>query len=206
MSKADAIEAARSRELDLVLIAAKSDPPVCKIVSYDKFRFNKEKKQKDLKKASKGQGAAAPARPRLRRSRHSPARRHHTAVDRHPLRRRRAQGAQALVQDRRPRLRGAGALGRQVPEPGEQGGAAACPPAARAPVRLRCVLSRAASAASQIKFSIQFRGREIMHSDVGLEVMNRMADKLEEVGVVDSQPKVMGRQMIMTVTPKQQQK
>jgi translation initiation factor IF-3 len=45
-----------------------------------------------------------------------------------------------------------------------------------------------------------------MHSDVGLEVMNRMADKLEEVGVVDSQPKVMGRQMIMTVTPKQQQK
>ena len=49
MSKADAIEAARSRELDLVLIAAKSDPPVCKIVSYDKFRFNKEKKQKDQK-------------------------------------------------------------------------------------------------------------------------------------------------------------
>merc|ERR1712086_1089984 len=49
MSKADAIEAARSRELDLVLIAEKSDPPVCTIVSYDKYRFNKEKKQKGQK-------------------------------------------------------------------------------------------------------------------------------------------------------------
>ena len=91
MSKEEAIEAARSRELDLVLIAEKSDPPVpppphpalprpsltharpipdpsptqprpqvCTIVSYDKWRFNREKGQKKQKKATKGQGAAAP--------------------------------------------------------------------------------------------------------------------------------------------------
>ena len=42
-----------------------------------------------------------------------------------------------------------------------------------------------------------------MHSDVGLEVMKRMAEKLEGVGTVDSPAKVMGSQMIMTVTPKQ---
>ena len=61
MSKAEALEEARSRELDLVFIA-QGEPPVAKIVSYDKFRFNKEKKQKEQKKASKGQGAR-PATP-----------------------------------------------------------------------------------------------------------------------------------------------
>mgnify|MGYP002830719641 CR=1 FL=1 len=53
MSKADAIEAARSRELDLVLIAAKSDPPVCKIVDYGKLRYQKDKKKKEQAKKAK---------------------------------------------------------------------------------------------------------------------------------------------------------
>ena len=53
MSKADALAAASERELDLVLIADKSEPVVCKIVSYDKYRFAKEKKAKEQKKASK---------------------------------------------------------------------------------------------------------------------------------------------------------
>ena len=53
MRKEDAIAAARERDLDLVLIADKSEPVVCKIVSYDKYRFTKEKKAKEQKKASK---------------------------------------------------------------------------------------------------------------------------------------------------------
>merc|ERR1719298_312372 len=52
MSKEAALEAAAERELDLVLIAAKSDPPVVKIVSYDKYRFAKEKKRKEQQKAA----------------------------------------------------------------------------------------------------------------------------------------------------------
>ena len=52
MSKDEALEAARERELDLVLIAGKSDPAVVKIVSYDKFRFAKEKKRKEQQKAA----------------------------------------------------------------------------------------------------------------------------------------------------------
>ena len=52
MSKDEALQAARDRELDLVLIAGKSDPPVVKIVSYDKFRFAKEKKRKEQQKAA----------------------------------------------------------------------------------------------------------------------------------------------------------
>lgn len=56
MSKEEALAEARKLDLDLVLVAAKSDPPVCKIVSYDKYRYAKEKKKKELKAAaSKGQ-------------------------------------------------------------------------------------------------------------------------------------------------------
>ena len=52
MSRDEALAAAQERELDLVLIADKSDPPVVKIVSYDKFRFAKEKKRKEQQKAA----------------------------------------------------------------------------------------------------------------------------------------------------------
>lgn len=56
MSKAQALAEAEKLNLDLVLIAPKSEPPVCKIVSYDKFRYNREKKKKEQKAAaSKGQ-------------------------------------------------------------------------------------------------------------------------------------------------------
>ena len=52
MTKDEALAAARERELDLVLVAGKSDPPVVKIVSYDKFRFVREKKRKEQQKAA----------------------------------------------------------------------------------------------------------------------------------------------------------
>ncbi len=62
MSRADAIAAAEERGLDLVLVGPKSEPPVCKIVSYDKYRFNAEKKKKEQQKAVKGQVSARAAR------------------------------------------------------------------------------------------------------------------------------------------------
>ena len=51
MGRTEALAEAAERELDLVLISEKSDPPVVKIVSYDKFRFAKEKKRKEQQKA-----------------------------------------------------------------------------------------------------------------------------------------------------------
>mmetsp|Transcript_13624 Transcript_13624/g.20742 ORF Transcript_13624/g.20742 Transcript_13624/m.20742 type:complete len:332 (-) Transcript_13624:88-1083(-) len=54
MSKADAL--AKAQELgglDLILINENSDPPVCKIVDYSKYRYMKEKKAKEVKKNSK---------------------------------------------------------------------------------------------------------------------------------------------------------
>jgi len=54
MSKADALAKAKDMgNLDLILINAQSDPPVCKIVDYSKYRYMKEKKAKELKKNSK---------------------------------------------------------------------------------------------------------------------------------------------------------
>ena len=56
---------------------------------------------------------------------------------------------------------------------------------------------------NKVKFSIQFKGREIAHSDVAIEVMNRMAVQLDNIGVIDAPPKVNGRQLIMMIAPKQ---
>jgi translation initiation factor IF-3 len=54
MSRADALAKAKEMGgLDLILVNAQSDPPVCKIADYSKYRYNLEKKAKELKKNSK---------------------------------------------------------------------------------------------------------------------------------------------------------
>ena len=50
MSAAEALRIATERELDLVKIAPGSNPPVCKIMDYGKYRFEQAKKEKDAKK------------------------------------------------------------------------------------------------------------------------------------------------------------
>ena len=50
MSAAQAMDIAAERELDLVKIAPGSNPPVCKIMDYGKFRFEQAKKEKEAKK------------------------------------------------------------------------------------------------------------------------------------------------------------
>ena len=50
MSSAEALRIATERELDLVKIAPGSNPPVCKIMDYGKYRFEQAKKEKEAKK------------------------------------------------------------------------------------------------------------------------------------------------------------
>ena len=50
MSAASALKIAKENELDLVKIAPGSNPPVCKIMDYGKFRFEQTKKEKEAKK------------------------------------------------------------------------------------------------------------------------------------------------------------
>lgn len=46
----DALRMAREKELDLVLVSDKADPPVCRIMDYGKFKFEQEKKAREARK------------------------------------------------------------------------------------------------------------------------------------------------------------
>ncbi len=50
MSSAEALKIAYARDLDLVLIAAQAKPPVCKVMDYGKFLFEKQKREKEARK------------------------------------------------------------------------------------------------------------------------------------------------------------
>lgn len=56
------------------------------------------------------------------------------------------------------------------------------------------------------KITLRFRGREMAHQQIGIEVLNRVRDDLSELAVVESFPsKIEGRQMIMVLAPKKKQ-
>jgi len=54
----------------------------------------------------------------------------------------------------------------------------------------------------KVKATITFRGREIQHSNLALELLKRMADDLQEVAEVQQAPKREGRNMMMLLSPK----
>ena len=53
----------------------------------------------------------------------------------------------------------------------------------------------------KLKVSIRFRGREMAHTSLGLEVHNRFAEALAGKAVIDKQPKLEGRSMMMFMSP-----
>jgi translation initiation factor IF-3 len=55
---------------------------------------------------------------------------------------------------------------------------------------------------NRIKVSIQFRGREMTHVDLGKKMMDRIAEEIKEIGVIEQEPKLEGRLMTMIVAPK----
>ncbi len=54
----------------------------------------------------------------------------------------------------------------------------------------------------KVKVSIRFRGREMGHPELGTEIMKKFADACSEVAVVEKQPKLEGRSMLMFLAPK----
>ena len=50
MSRDDALDLAEEKNLDLVCIAPKAEPPVCKVLDYGKFKYDQQKKEKEAKK------------------------------------------------------------------------------------------------------------------------------------------------------------
>jgi translation initiation factor IF-3 len=63
-------------------------------------------------------------------------------------------------------------------------------------------LTRFLSDGDKAKVTLRFRGREMAHQELGRELLNRIKDDLEEVGLVEQFPKMEGRQMVMVIAPK----
>ena len=51
------------------------------------------------------------------------------------------------------------------------------------------------------KISVRFRGREILNSDMGLNLLNRLRDELKDIAQVDQEPSLEGRQLLMVLSP-----
>lgn len=54
----------------------------------------------------------------------------------------------------------------------------------------------------KVKISMMFRGREIAYTDIGKKIMEGVKEALADICVVDQQPRLEGRSMIMIVAPK----
>ena len=136
----DALVAARENDLDLVLIAESSDPPVAKIMDFGK-RLYEEKKAKAAAKKKQHQ-----------------------------------------LQVKEIKFR-----------PGTDVG--------DYQVKLRNLV-RFLEDGDKAKVTIRFRGREMAHQELGMQMLGRLEKDLEEYGVVEARPKLEGRQMIMVFAPK----
>mgnify|MGYP004455836713 FL=1 len=138
----DALTLANYAGLDLVLMSGNAVPAVGKIMDYNKYRYEKQKKQKEALKKQRENNKE------LKEYQLSPV------IDVHDFNTRKKNAAMYL----------------------EKG--------------------------HKIKVSIRFKGRQMAHPEIGKEVMLRFADELNEVSVIESQPKLEGRTMIMLLAPK----
>jgi len=72
-------------------------------------------------------------------------------------------------------------------------------------VKLRNLI-RFLSDGDKAKVSLRFRGRELAHQHLGLELVRRIAKDLAEYGTVEQEPKMEGRQIVMVLSPVKKKK
>ncbi len=136
----EALSAAEAAGLDLVLIAAESNPVVCKIMDYGKHVFESKKQKSAQKKKQK-----------------------RTQVKEIKFR------------------------------PGTEEG--------DYQVKLRNLV-RFLENGDKAKVTLRFRGRELAHQEIGMELLKRVEADLAELGAVEQFPKMEGRQLTMVIAPK----
>lgn len=136
----EALDAAIKAGADLVEISPTAEPPVCRIMDYGKFLYEKSKSTKEQKKKQK------------------------------------------QIQVKEIKFR-----------PGTDEG--------DYQVKLRNLI-RFLEDGDKAKVTLRFRGREMAHQDLGMTVLDRVKNDLEELAVVESFPKVEGRQAVMMLAPK----
>jgi translation initiation factor IF-3 len=139
-TSADALEQAYAKNLDLVLIAPKAEPPVCKIMDYGKYKFELAKRDKEARKNQKVVS--------IKEIRVSPS------IDNHDF--------ETKVNHTKKFL----------------------------------------SDGDKVKITVRFRGREVHHSALGFQLLERFKEAVSEFGAVDKPPKLEGKNMSMVVSPK----
>ncbi len=63
-------------------------------------------------------------------------------------------------------------------------------------------LTKFIEAGNKAKVTLRFRGREMAHQELGMEMLNRVEEDLAEISVVEQMPKMEGRQMVMVLAPR----
>ena len=67
-------------------------------------------------------------------------------------------------------------------------------------------LTRFLEDGDKTKITLRFRGREMAHQEIGMRMLERLKQDLDEYGQVEQMPKMEGRQMIMVLAPKKKGK
>ena len=53
----------------------------------------------------------------------------------------------------------------------------------------------------KVKFTVKFKGREMQHTQLGKNLMNKIIEETKDIGKIESHPKFEGRQMVMIIQP-----
>ena len=139
LQRNEAIALAKEAGMDLVEVASTSEPPVCRIMDYGKFKYDQAIKAKQARKnQNKIETKEMKFRPKIDVG-------DYTTKKKHVL--------------------------------------------------------RFLDAGNKVKITIMFRGREMAHPEQGLSILERLADDLKDVAVVENQPKMEGRNMHMLIAP-----
>jgi len=126
--------------LDLVEVAPEADPPVCRILDYKKFIYEKKKKEKEAKKKQHTVS--------LKELRFRP----HT--DDHDYNFKMKHAREFL------------------------------------------------DSGNKVKATVQFRGRDIIYSEKGKELLDRFSEDLDDIAKVESKPTLEGKRMFLILSPK----
>lgn len=135
----EALVMARERGLDLVEVSPNADPPVCRMMDYGKFLYEKSKRERKARKAQK------------------------------------------TVEVKEIRLR---------PKTGEHD----------VEFKVRDA-ERFLKQGHKVKVRVRFRGREITYPEIARELLVAFSERLSEVSVVESRPRMEGRSMLMILSP-----
>jgi translation initiation factor IF-3 len=137
----EALANAESAGLDLVEVSA-TEPPVCKIMDYGKYRYKQSKKLHDAKKS------------------------------------------QTIIQVKEIKLK---------PKTEEHD----------VQVKLKHI-KKFLKDNDKVKISMMFRGREIAFTEIGRKLMDEIKNELVNESIIDQEPRLEGRNMVMIVSPKKQ--